>query len=162
MSGVKHTTNHNQQYATQQHQSSSTQHHQSSSILLKYQFLISLLIEHLDDKDVLTSLLLINKHIRTDLHGYSVKRFIQQRDVSRVASIHHYLPVKVNCLHVSHLPIVLPYYCDLSALKKLKFVEQFRQHIAVGSIPASVTHLEFGFDFDQPILIGLIPFRSLI
>lgn len=40
------------------------------SILSKYPFLMPLVVDHLGDKDVLTSLLLTNKEIRGDLQGY--------------------------------------------------------------------------------------------
>lgn len=137
--------------------SSKQQHERLISILSKYAFLTPLVVTNLEDKDVLTSLLLANKEIRVDLKGYCLKQLIGQCDFEKVSCVHRYLPVGATRIKAISLPIPLSPGWNHSLLKEIIFDDQFDQPVPPGSIPDSITHLSFGRCFNQSIPIGSIP-----
>lgn len=127
-------------------------------MLFQYSFFIPLLADSLDDKDVLTALLLVDHDIRFQLKGYCLKRNVKQSDLSKVASLDRILPVKIISIYdVTSLPIVVPSDLNNSSVKVITFDTEFNQPITRGSIPSQATDLRFGYQFNQPILVGCFP-----
>lgn len=119
-----------------------------------YTFLITLLSHFLSDKDILQSLLLVDKHTRSGLEGYRLKRIIPQFEISIWTEPARYLPLIITRVNnVTSLPVG----CDTKWLTELALYYDFDHPIEVGDIPPSVTHLSFGMRFNQPMKLGSIP-----
>lgn len=153
--------------------------HPSSSILSQHSFVIPLVTNYLSDKDVVSSLILVNKAIVGDLKGYCVKKWIKTPRFLTITNANRYFSVGASGIEVAQLPIPLPSECHGKKFNKIwflpsfnevipvgaihdsvtyvQFSDRFNQPIAINTFPTSVTHLHFGDDFDQPLVVGSIP-----
>lgn len=145
-------------------------------MLLTYNFLLPLVLEFSDDKDVLTNVLPTGKFLRPYLLNYQLKRVVNSVTSDNISLLDRYLPVVVTAIKdvdtmealrrvprsVKHLILDDWFNYPLvpgcvPPVRSLTFGYVFNSEVQVGSIPDSVTHLTFGHRFNQRLTPGAIP-----
>lgn len=133
--------------------SNKQRHFSPHMLLLEYPFLMPLVLEFLDDKDVLTRLLVTGKSIKSSLTGYKLKIRVTPSRAKAISGWNMYLPVMVQKIHDWNGEDLRSH----GALQEVLSKKSFKGPIGVADLPISLTSLTLSDVFNAPIDRGMPP-----